>query len=177
MPREFPDKISSNVKTKQGTCGPFSFSSIQQDFSRFFKIKASSAFNHHYGHWLWSQTCEPSILRNQYEILYLTVFIPGKSLIYSERLTTLLWSTLVCLNFQSNAVETRLMIRYGVSMNHRSGTAADKLEKAGFQNVAYLLNGLQKVEPGTGCKSSAVSFWCIFLLYKKNPGSTHTKLH
>ena len=50
MPREFPDKISSNVKTKQGTCGPFSFSSIQQDFSRFFKIKASSAFNHHYGH-------------------------------------------------------------------------------------------------------------------------------
>lgn len=108
---------------------------------------------------------------------YLMVFIPGKLLVYFERLTTLLWSTLVCLNFQSNAKETRLMIRHGVSMNHRSGTAADKLEKAGFQNVAYLLNGLQKVEPGTGCKSSAVSFWCIFLLYMRNSGSTHTKLH
>lgn len=31
----------------------------------------------------------------------------------------------------------------------RSGAAAEKLEEAGYQNVAYLMNGLQKVQPGT----------------------------
>lgn len=30
----------------------------------------------------------------------------------------------------------------------RSGAAADKLEKAGFQNLAYISSGLQKVSPG-----------------------------
>jgi len=30
----------------------------------------------------------------------------------------------------------------------RSGAAAEKLEAAGYQNVAYLLNGLQTVKPG-----------------------------
>lgn len=31
---------------------------------------------------------------------------------------------------------------------HRSGAAAEKLEEAGFANVAYLVNGLQTVKPG-----------------------------
>lgn len=31
----------------------------------------------------------------------------------------------------------------------RSGAAADKLERAGFQNLAYISSGLQKVTPGT----------------------------
>jgi rhodanese-related sulfurtransferase len=30
----------------------------------------------------------------------------------------------------------------------RSGKAAEELERAGFQNVSYLVNGLQKVKPG-----------------------------
>jgi len=30
----------------------------------------------------------------------------------------------------------------------RSGAASEKLEKAGYQNVAYLLNGLQTLKPG-----------------------------
>ena len=97
MPREFPDKISSNVKTKQGTVDLFYFlqySRISQGFLKSKRLVPSII--------MMATDCDPKLVNRPFwetNMKYLTVFIPGKSLIYSERLTTLLWSTLVCLNF------------------------------------------------------------------------------
>ena len=40
----------------------------------------------------------------------------------------------------------------------RSAAAADKLEKAGYENIACIVSGLQKVKPGSDSLGFATGF-------------------